>query len=113
MKLSAQEKRLVNFARKEFGEELVEFLMAGSGEDVTAQRWHFTITYAGNGNSLLTQRVEVITYEPEDGSSYLPCRRDPLVLFALLHFLLLSSDVASNTLRYQRGDLLSLLGRKD
>jgi hypothetical protein len=113
MKLSAQEQRLLDFARKQFGEKLTEFLLAGLGEDAAAQRRHFTITYAGEGRSFLKRRVELISYEPENGLSFLPCRRDPLVLLALIQLLLRSDHKPTNNLQYTHGEVLSLLGWKD
>ena len=113
MKLSVPEQRLLAFARETFGERLTEFLTAGLGEDVTSQRWRFRISYAGGEGATLKRRLEVITYEPTDGSSYLPRRRDPLVLIALLRLLLEGDHISSNLLRYKQEDVLSLLGRKD
>lgn len=113
MKLSTPEKRLLDFAREEFGERLTEFFSAGFRENVDSQRWRFTITYVGDNNSLLKRHVEIITYEPEDGSSYLPRRRDPMVLLALLYLLLRGNSESSNILRYKDEDVLGLLGWKD
>lgn len=112
MKLSANEQRLLNFAREEFGERLTDFLLSGMGEDAVAQSWLFTITYAGD-NSLLKRRVEVITYEPEDGSSYLPRGRHPMVLLAILRLMYGRDNEPPNSLRYKQEDILSLLGRTD
>src|SRR5438128_39142 len=97
MRLTARERRLVAFAQEQFGERLCTFLLAGLGEEGAGQRWRFVINYVGEDTSLLSRRVQVITYEPEDGSSYLPRRRDPLVLLALLH-LLRNSEELSHTL---------------
>jgi hypothetical protein len=113
MRLSASEQRLIDFAREQFGEHLSQFLLAGLGEEEVGQRGRFTITYAGSENSLLERHVEVITYEPADGSSYLPCGRHPLVLLALLHLLINGGQGSLNALRYEQSEVLSLLGWSD
>jgi hypothetical protein len=113
MKLSASEQRLVDFACGQFGEQLCEFLLAGLGEETAGQRGRFNITYASGEDSVLKRHVEVITYEPADGSSYLPRGRQPLILITLLYLLMNSSQKSPNTLRYEMADVLSLLGWKD
>jgi hypothetical protein len=113
MKLSVSEQRLLDFAREQFGEHLSQFLLAGLGEEQVGQRGRFTITYASGENVALKRHVEVITYEPEDGSSSLPCGRNPLVLIALLHLLMTSNQGALNMLRYEQEQVLSLLGWKE
>src|SRR5436309_1958769 len=82
--LSRPERRLLRFALDTFGEPLSRFLLAGLGEEKVGRRWRFTITYVDDEGAKLKWRVQVITYEPEDGSSCLPRGRDPLVLLALL-----------------------------
>lgn len=111
MRLSAKEQRLLDFAHERFGEHLSQFLLTGLGEEPVVQRCHFIINYPGDKSLLLKRHVEVITYEPLDGSSYLPRQRDPLVLLALL-YLLLHGEESLNSLRYDNADVLSLLGRK-
>jgi hypothetical protein len=113
MKLSAPEQRLVDFAREQFGDQLCQFLLAGLGEEKLGQRGRFNITYASGENSVLKRQVEVITYEPSDGSSYLPRGRNPLVLIALLHLLMNGDHGSLNTLRCEQGKVLSLLGWED
>jgi hypothetical protein len=112
MRRSAPEQRLVDFAREQFGEHLSQFLLAGLGKEEVGQRGRFTITYASRP-SVLKRQVEVITYEPADGSSYLPRGRNPLVLLALLHLLMSSDHGSLNTLRFQQEEVLSILGWKD
>jgi hypothetical protein len=112
MKLSAAEQHLIDFAREEFGERLADFFLAGLGEDVTAQNWHFNITYTDEEGAKLKRRIEVITYEPLNGKSCLPRRRDPLVLLALFHLLLHGDHIAPNRMRFKQEDVLSLLGWK-
>jgi hypothetical protein len=113
MNLSVPEQRLLDFTREQFGEQLSQFLLAGLGEENIGQRGRFDITYASSENAILKRHVEVITYEPIDGSSYLPCGRHPLVLIALLHLLMNSNQGSLNTLRYQQAEVLSLLGWED
>lgn len=112
MKLSAAELYIIDFARVEFGERLAEFFLAGLGEVVTAQGWRFNISYTDEEGAKLKRRVEVITYEPLNGKSYLPRRRDPLVLLALFHLLLRGDHIAPNRMRFKQDDVLSLLGWK-
>lgn len=113
MKLSAPEQRLLDFAHEQFGEHLSQFLIAGLGEEQVGQSGRFTITYASSENVALKRHVEVITYEPADGSSSLPRGRNPLVLIALLHLLMTDNQGALNMLRYEQEEVLSLLGWKD
>jgi len=110
MELSAPEQRLLEFSREQFGEHLSQFLLAGLGEENLGPRGRFVITYAGGGDSLLERQVEVITYEPADGSSYLPRGRHPLVLLALLRLLMDGGRGSLNALRYEQAEVLSLLG---
>jgi hypothetical protein len=109
MKLSAPELKLLDFAREQFGEHLSQFLLAGLGEENVGQRGRFTITYTASENAVLKRHVEVITYEPTDGASYLPRGRNPLVLIALLYLLMNGDHGSLNTLRYEQADVLSLL----
>jgi hypothetical protein len=113
MKLSAAGQHLMDFAKGEFGGRLTEFLLAGLGENATAQKWRFTITYSSDDSVLLKRRVDVITYEPLNGTSYLPRWRDPIVLIAFLHLLLRGDQKSQNNLRYNQKDILNSLEWKD
>ena len=113
MRLSTSEQRLLDFSRERFGESLSQFLLAGLGEEPLGQRWRFTISYADDENAVLKRQVEVITYEPADGSSFLPRGRNPLVLAALLRLLLTGDPASPITLRFEPEEVLSLLGWKD
>lgn len=113
MRLSAHEQRLLDFGRDQFGEHLSQFILAGLGEGAISQRGRFTIAYVSGENVALKRRVEALTYEPEDGSSYLPCGRHPLVLLALLRLLMNGDQGSLHTLRYEQKEVLSLLGWKD
>lgn len=113
IKLSAPEQSLLDFSREQFGEHLSQFLLAGLGEENNEQRWHFAITYLNKDGAELLRRVEVITYEPPDGSTLMPRMRDPLVLLALLQLLLRRDQISPGNLRYEQEDILSLLGWED
>jgi hypothetical protein len=113
MKLTSPEQRLLDFAREQFGEHLRQFLLAGLGEENLGQRGHFIITYNGDENAVLKRHVEFITYEPANGSSFLPRGRHPLILIALLYLLVNGNQGSPNTLRYELTDVLSLLGWKN
>lgn len=113
MRLSAHEQHLLDFAREQFSKYLSRFLLFGLGEEQAGQRWHFTIAYTGDKGAVMERQLEVITYEPTDGSTYLPQRRDPLVLLSLLHLLLHSDHESPNRLRYEQKSVLSLLGWDD
>lgn len=111
-RLSGAERLLLTFALDTFGERLSRFLLAGLGEEGVSQRWDFAITYAA-GERNLKRRVQGITYEPEDGPSLLPRRRDPLVLIALLRLLPRDGPQPRYRLSYGPRDLLRLLGWRD
>jgi hypothetical protein len=113
MHLSTHEQYLLDFAREEFGEKLTDFLLVGLGEDVVAQSWYLFITYAGGNGAPLKQHVEVITYEPLDGTSHLPRQRDPFVLIALLRLLLRGGSSSTNRIQYRPEEVLNLLGWDD
>jgi hypothetical protein len=110
MELSVPERQLVAFASEQFGEPLCQFLLAGLGEEEVAPRWRFTITYVDEEGKRLKRQVQVISHEPEDGSSCLPRGRDPLVLLALLRLLLQNDQANDCVLLYDQEDVLKLLG---
>jgi hypothetical protein len=56
--------------------------------------------------------VQVLSYEPTDGQSHLPRRRNPLVLLALLQ-LLISGQASQHNLLYDQEYLLNLLNWGD
>lgn len=103
------ERRLLKFALDTFGDYLTQFLLMGLGDKNIGQRRSFTIAYVGAGGATLKRQVQVITYEPLDGQSFLPQGRDPLILLALL-FLLNQHQVIKSTLFYNLEEVLSLLG---
>lgn len=109
---SASERLLLKFALDTFSGQLSQVLLAGLGKEHGGQRWNFTITYAGGG-ATQTRRLQVITYEPESDQSFLPRRRDPLVLLALLQLLLHSRQKSKNILIYDQKEVLDILGWED
>lgn len=113
MEPSSEEQSLIDFARGEFGDSLTQFLLAGLGEETTVQRWHFTITFTGEGGTLEKRHVQIITHEPADGSSCLPRGRDPLVLLALLQLLLHKRKQDNHVLVFQEEEVFELLGWED
>lgn len=113
LELSRDEQSLVDFAREEFGDSLIQFLLTGLGEEPTAQRWHFTVTFTGESGTSEKRRLQVITHEPVDGTSCLPRDRDPLVLLALLKLLLHAQRRTDYVLVFREVDLLRLLGWGD
>ncbi len=109
---SAPERLLLKFALDTFGGQLSQVLLAGLGKERGGRRWNFTITYAGGG-AAHTRRLQAITYEPESGQSFLPRRRHPLVLLALLQLLLHSRQESKTTLIYDQKEILDILGWGD
>ena len=108
--LTASERRLLKFAVDNFGEPLSRILLAGLWEDGVEQRWQFNITFTDTGAATYECRLQVITYELIEGESYLPRRRDPLVLLALLHFLLGETGEPKTELTFEPRDVLTGLG---
>jgi hypothetical protein len=113
MELSPQEQQIVAFASEQFGAPLTQFLLAGLGEEEVGQRWRFTITYLDGESTRLKRQVQVISHEPEDGSSCLPRGRDPLVFLASLQLLLRGGQTPNYRLIYDQEDVLRLLGWED
>lgn len=110
--LSTSERQLLKFAVDNFGESLCRILLAGLGWDGGEQRWHFSIVFTDMGEATYECHLQIITYELDD-ESFLPRRRDPLVLLALLQLVL---DEAKNTkteLMFKPEDVLSGLNWQD
>lgn len=110
MELSASEEQLLDFSIEQFGKPLSEFLLSGLGEKEVGQRWQFTITYINSSGTQLKRDLQVLSYEPADGSSFLPRGRDPLVLLSFLQLLISSSQFLSYKLIYHQESILNLLG---
>lgn len=113
MKLSPHEQQVIAFASEQFGQPLAQFLLAGLGEQEVGQRWHFAITYVDGEGTRLKRRVQVISHEPEDGSSCLPRGRDPLIFLALIQLFIRNTQAANYELVYDQEDVLNLLGWDD
>jgi hypothetical protein len=113
MKLSNPEQQLVAFASNQFGHQLTQFLLAGLGEEKVGQRLQLTITYIDSDGTQLGRDIQVMSHEPEDGSSCLPRGRDPLVFLALLKLLILGDQPPNYRLRYEQKDVLKTLGWED
>jgi hypothetical protein len=113
MKLSLPEQQLVTFASEQFSEPLTQFLLTGLREEELGQRWQFTITCFDGEGTELRRQVQVISHEPEDGSSCLPRGRDPLVFLALLQLMLRGGLTPDCRLIYEQEDVLRLLGWED
>lgn len=107
------ERQLVEFTREAFGEFITRFLLAGLGQGEDGRKWLFTITFGNDVRAKLKRRVQVITFEPPDGSSCLPRGRDPLVLLALLQLLTRAGEGAEQGLICGQEDILKLLGWTD
>lgn len=110
LELTNAERGLVESTREEFGEPLTQFLLAGLGEQELGQRWRFTISYVDGEGTRLKRRIQVISHEPEDGSSCLPRGRDPLVFLALLQLFIRNTQASDHGLVYDLEDVLKLLG---
>lgn len=113
LELSISEQQLVEFAREAFGEFITRFLLAGLAEEDVGRRWLFTIAFDNDVRADLNRRVQVITHEPSDGSSWLPRGRDPLVLLALLQLLTRVGESSNQGLLYDQEDILKILGWAD
>jgi hypothetical protein len=105
------ERRLLKFSVDTFGEMLSQFLLIGLGKRKVAQTWYLAISYLSEEGATLKRHVQVITYEPESGESFLPRGRDPLVLLALL--LLHNRRAANPVLSYSHEEVLQVLGWED
>lgn len=112
-RLTKAERELVEYAQGEFGAPLTRFLLTGLGEEAAGRGWLFTIAFADEAGAGLKRQVQAVTYEPEDGSSCLPRRKDPLVLLALLKLRLERDGPPSQELSYSQKEVLALLGRRE
>ncbi|MCA1566116.1 MAG: hypothetical protein LC803_10860 [Acidobacteria bacterium] len=107
------ERRILKFSLDTFGEMLSQFLLTGIGRKKVGQRWYLAISFTSESRSLWKRQVQVITYEPLDGESFLPQGRDPLVLLALLLLLLHKPHAEKPVLSYTHEEVLQLLGWDD
>jgi|SRR5579885_289063 len=114
LRLLKDEQKLIEFARDEFGESITRFLLAGLGEEGEVRRWVFVVTFTDEGDRELHRSVYVEADDlmPEIPTS-LPCRREPLVLLALLRLLMRGRETSPATLFYSPREILDLLGWED
>lgn len=96
--------RIVAYVRRQFGEHLCTFLLAGRGEDEAAWRRSFAVTEAGEGGGR-ERYVEAVA----DGRETLPHGGEPLVLGALFK-LFLETGEPGNVI-FRLSDLVRLLPR--
>jgi hypothetical protein len=113
MGLTEHEQHLVDFALEQFGEPLSQFLLAGLGREELAKSRILTITFAGTGGVVLHRDVQISINELPGASGFLPRRRDPLVILALLNLLLMERRTDSATLFYEHHDVLNHLKWED
>lgn len=112
MNLSTLEQRLLDFARKQFGDLLTQFLFAGFDEDEASQSWLFTIQFTNDG-AALHRELQVSAGEQSNGPGRLPQMREPLVIIALLSLLILRDQTSSASLSYDLEEVLEVLGWND
>jgi hypothetical protein len=108
--LTGAERRLAAFAEERFGEHLGAFLLAGYGEDRMLRTRRFAITL---GNGVGVERhvfLKVIVDGNGRAGAFLPHRKDPLVLLALLRMLLHDGRGARHRVSYPYTEVLRLLG---
>jgi hypothetical protein len=98
---SRLERHLLKFSLNTFGEKLSQLLLTGIGKRKVGQRWRLAISYISDQGAMRKRHVQVITYEPASGESFLPRGRDPLVLLALLR-LLINRRQAKHALLYSQ-----------
>jgi hypothetical protein len=105
---SKAERNLIEFAREEFGEFLTQFLLAGLGEEETAQSWLFTVEFY-EGGTTRQRNLQVSVNDQPDVLVHLPQQREPLVILALLWLFILRDQTSSASLSYYMEDVLGLL----
>jgi len=111
-RLSGSERRLLEYALGLFGEPLFRFLLSGLGEETEAQVWLFRVSFDDMSGVVRRREIKV---EPDDipgEPRVLPCRREPLVMLALLR-LLIEAHGSLSTLSYSQEQVLTLLGWED
>lgn len=96
--------RVVAYVKRQFGEHLCTFLLAGRGEDEAAWRRSFAVTESGEGGGR-ERYVEAVS----DGRGTLPHGGDPLVLGALFKLFLETGEPGN--VMFRLGDLVRLLPR--
>lgn len=114
LRLSKDEQKLIEFARDEFGESIVQFLLAGLGEEEEAHRWAFVVAFTDESGTVQHRGVNVEADDlmPEI-PTYLPRGREPLVMLALLRVLICDRTALQASLYYDQEEVLSFLGWED
>lgn len=111
---SSSERQLLKFSLDTFGESLSRILLAGLGEEGREpRRLLFMISYSDAEFATYQCRLQVITYELSESESYLPHRRDPLVLLSLLRLLLPETGDPGTELTFNPEDVVAALGWPD
>src|ERR1043166_7637690 len=89
VRLSREERLLVQFGQDTFGRHLLRFLLSGLGEKCAARRWLFIITFNSSAGADVGRRLYG---EPDDLRREieppLPYGRKPLVILALMWLLI-------------------------
>ena len=110
---SSSERQLLKFSLDTFGESLSRILLAGFGDEGREPRRLFTISYSDAEFATCQCRLQVITYELSESESYLPRRRDPLVLLSLLRLHLPETGDPGTELTFNPKDVVAALGWPD
>lgn len=96
-------RRLLSFAKTEFGEHLSELLLSGYGVARVVLRWRYTVSLQDDGSREIT--VEGVTDDPKG----LPAGREPLVLLTLLKSLLAGGRPSNGQVSYGLREVLKTL----
>jgi hypothetical protein len=104
---------MLKFALDSFGEHLSRFLLSGLGEEEESRIWLFTVMFTNDKGALYRRDIRVEVDDLPDIITLLPCRREPLVMLALLHLLLEAHGPSASTLSYSQEQVLNLLGWED
>jgi hypothetical protein len=106
---SKAEQKLIDFSRESFGEHLSVLLLSGYGEGHVSSSRDFVIELAGEETETHLQLI-FVAEGPSTTESALPCRKEPLVLLALLQKFMRKSGELTGRLSYKRVEVLKLLG---
>jgi hypothetical protein len=112
--LNRQERWLLKFALKRFGEPLSRFLLTGLGDGETPRRRIFTVAFDDKQGARYERQISVTAEERVEG--LLPCLprgREPLAILAFLHLLIERRKLSSFALKYEQEEVLRLLGWDD
>src|ERR1043166_3358060 len=103
VRLSREERLLVQFGQDTFGRHLLRFLLSGLGEKCAARRWLFIITFNSSARADVGRKLygEPDDLRPEIETS-LPYERTPLVILALMWLLIRHRGPPSARLIYEQ-----------